>query len=404
MPKAAYSYSEDSAREFRDMVRQLHISGIEVIMQFYFPVEMPRTEIQEILRYWKLFYHVDGFRLLGVGIPVAAFAQDALLCDSKIWYEAFEEEKNTGANLSCYKSDYLYTMRRFLKGDDGMLEGALYQMRYLPVKAGRVHYLTNYDGFTLMDMVSYEEKHNEANGESNRDGNDYNCSWNCGEEGATRREKIKKLRIRQIKNAICLLLLSHSTPLIFMGDEFGNSQKGNNNPYCQDNLITWLDWSGLEKQKEILDFWKQMVKLRGGHKALHPGKAFKLMDTLACGYPDLSYHGETAWHLPIQQNSRYAGLLFCERYADQQEVEESFLYVGINMHWEKHSLALPRLPKGSRWKILLSTGGQVEDGKETLEDFCKVEPRSITLCISEKEEGTDGKRIRERKKGERKVK
>ena len=392
VPKAAYSYSEDSAWEFRNMVRQLHISGIEVIMQFYFPVEIPRTEIQEILRYWKLFYHVDGFRLLGVGIPAAAFSEDALLCDSKIWYEAFEEEKNIGENLSYYKSDYLYTMRRFLKGDDGMLEGALYQMRYLPVKAGRVHYLTNYDGFTLMDMVSDEEKHNEINGENNRDGNDYNCSWNCGEEGATRREKIKKLRIRQIKNAICLLLLSHSTPLIFMGDEFGNSQKGNNNPYCQDNLITWLDWNELEKQKEIMEFWKQMVKLRGEYKALHPGKAFKLMDTLACGYPDLSYHGETAWHLPMQQNSRYAGLLFCEKYAEQQEAEERFLYVGINMHWEKHSLALPRLPKESRWKILLSTGGQAEDGKETLEDFCKVEPRSITLCISEKEEGTGGRR------------
>ena len=139
-----------------------------------------------------------------------------------------------------------------------------------------------------MDMVSYDHKHNEANGEGNRDGNDYNCSWNCGEEGPSRRKKVQALRKKQLQNACCMLLLTQSTPLIFMGDEFGNSQQGNNNPYCQDNKITWLNWQDREKNAELLNFWKQMIAFRKAHPILHPVEELRILDSLSCGYPDLS--------------------------------------------------------------------------------------------------------------------
>ena len=121
-----------------------------------------------------------------------------------------------------------------------MLEDFIYRNRRNPKETGIINYLADQDGFTMMDMVSYDEKHNEDNGEDNRDGMEYNCSWNCGAEGPTRKKTVRGLRLQQLKNAFLLLLLSQGTPLIFQGDEFGNSQKGNNNAWCQDNEIGWL--------------------------------------------------------------------------------------------------------------------------------------------------------------------
>lgn len=366
-PKASYA-AGDPGLEFKEMVREFHKRGMELIMQFYFPREITAGEIPEVLHYWLLEYHVDGFHLMGENLPADLFAQDPLLADCKLWYERFDEEsshfnsyyrgeeKPIRRNLAVYQEDYLYTMRKFLKGDENMVNQALFQMRHNPQKCGRIHYMSNYHGMTLMDMVSYDRKHNEDNGEDNRDGNDCNCTWNCGEEGYSRRKKVISLRKRQLKNAMCLLLLSQSTPLIFMGDEFGNSQKGNNNPYCQDNAVAWLDWRDAERKADFLAFWKQLVAARKAHPILHLGQEMKIMDYIACGYPDLSYHGQNPWRPETESYSRCVGIMYCGKYARVDRTkEDDFFYAALNMHWEPHEFGLPKLPKGLKWEQYLTT-------------------------------------------------
>lgn len=389
-PKSAYSYSGDPVGELKDLIRELHRDGMELIMQFYFPPEVRAFEILSLLRYWVLEYHVDGFHLMGINLPADTFASDPVLADTKLWYDSFDtdavywkEESPVWRNLAFYRDDYRYTMRRFLKGDEGLLESVLYQMRHIPAKAGRIHYLTSYEGFTLADLVSYDYKHNEANGEENRDGSDYNCSWNCGEEGTSRKAKIRELRIRQIKNAMCMLLFTQSTPLLFMGDEFGNSQKGNNNPYCQDNLIAWLDWNAQKKNEEIFAFWKSLTAFRREHPILRPENELRLMDSISCGYPDLSYHGKSAWRPQTEYFSRCVGIMFCGKYAKKDEkTEDDFLYLAMNMHWESHELALPKLPKGMMWKPLFSTEAGKLQKESPAASVCTVGPRSISVYMS----------------------
>lgn len=398
-PKASYAASEKPSREFKELVKKLHANGMELVMQFYFPNEVNRSEIADILRFWVLEYHVDGFHLLGENMGAELLAADALLADTKLWYDHFDADAVYGRggkprypHIAEYNDGWMYDMRRFLKGDENMLAGVLYHMRHIPGKAGCIHYLTNYCGFTLADLFSYDFKHNMANGEDNRDGSDNNCSWNCGEEGATRKTKVKKLRCKQIKNAMCLLLLSQSTPLIFMGDEFGNSQKGNNNPYCQDNATAWLDWSCMDKNIEIFEFWKRLAAFRRKHPILHPARELRLMDYAACGYPDLSYHGQSAWTPQTERNFRYVGQMYCEKYAQTgEETGDGFLYVALNMHWEQHQLALPKLPKGMKWEPAFSTEEGVEGTREDEKDEIKeigqgllktIPPRSISVYKS----------------------
>lgn len=398
-PKAAYAGSEQPANEFKTLIKRLHENGMELVMQLYFPKEADANGIADILRFWVLEYHVDGFHLLGEKIEADLLAKDAMLADTKIWCDHFGEggprERGDRPNQDPsyphraeYNDGWQYDMRRFLKGDEGMLDKVLYHMRHIPEGDGRIHYLTNYSGFTLADLVSYDDKHNEANGEENRDGNDYNCSWNCGEEGTTRKNKIRCLRIRQIKNAMCFLMLSQSTPLIFMGDEFGNSQGGNNNPYCQDNATAWLDWRDVKKNEEVFVFFKMLTAFRREHPILHPDREPRLMDYIACGFPDLSYHGQSAWRPQTEGRFRHIGQMYCGRYAkiDKNRTDD-FLYVALNMHWVEHELALPRLPKGMRWEPVFSTAeesvknGAKEDGagESGTELLRKISPRSVSV-------------------------
>lgn len=400
-PKSAYAAGEDAASEFKDLVKALHRSGMELVMQFYFPAEVNRGEIADILRYWVLEYHVDGFHLIGEGLPAELIAEDELLADSKLLWDGFEERyRGAGEqkypHLAEYSDGYLYEMRRFLKGDEGMLGSVLRQMRHIPENMGRIHYMTNYYGFTLADLVSYDQKHNEENGEDNRDGNNYNCSWNCGEEGATRSRRVRRLRMGQIKNAMCLLLLTQSTPLIFMGDEFGNSQRGNNNPWCQDNSTTWLDWSLPKKNGELLLFWKELAAFRKAHPILHPEKELRLMDYLSCGYPDLSYHGESAWRPRTDGPFRHVGMMLCGKYARiDRRREDEFLYIAMNLHWLSHKLALPKLPKGMRWEKAVATAEPLPESGEG--NVRELMPRSIVVFIGvrepdeKKEESRGGK-------------
>ena len=190
----------------------------------------------------------------------------------------------------------------------------LYASQGRGIKAS-VNFVTAHDGFTLMDLVSYNSKHNEANGEDNRDGENHNNSWNCGCEGETDDPEINSLRHRQVKNAITLLMVSQGIPMVLSGDEMGNSQKGNNNAYCQDNEIAWLDWNNLEKNADIFRYFKQMIRFRRTHQVLRYEEHLRHQDYRNLGYPDFSWHGTKAWQPECGHNNLTLAFMLNGQYA-----------------------------------------------------------------------------------------
>lgn len=394
MPKASYAADPGQAvKEFKHMIKELHKNGIEVIMQFYFEKEHPGF-ILDVLKYWRTEYHVDGFHLKGENLPLVLLATEDLLQDTKLFYYSFPyEELYTDAaipayrNLASYRDDFMYDMRRYLKGDENMLPAVLGHLRHNSDTHGVVQYMTNYYGFTLADLVSYERKHNQANGEENRDGNEYNFSWNCGAEGASRKKSVLTLRRQQMQNAFNLLFLSQASPLFLAGDEFGNSQKGNNNPYCLDNEISWLNWNGLEKNRDWFEYVKSLIAFRKAHPVLQGIRPLHLIDTLACGYPDVSYHGSQAWRPELENYNRHVGILYCGAYGKKNRKEEdNSIFVAYNMHWQKRKLALPKLTKGKSWYLLSTTEKttplpEPEDRLEKVENGQEIELRPRTIVI-----------------------
>ena len=183
-----------------------------------------------------------------------------------------------------------------------------------------------------------------------------------------------------------MLFFSAGTPFVFMGDEFGRSQNGNNNPYCQDNETTWMNWRDAERNPELLSFFRMLSKLRREHGVLRRKSEARIMDSLSCGYPDLSYHGKYAWRLETDGFLRCAGIMYCGYYGTGKDGgEDDFLYLGINMYWEPQNLALPRLPQGRKWKLLVQTDEEQE--KESDESVSEnltitVAPRSVRIFIS----------------------
>lgn len=396
-PKSAFSSSKNAAAEFKDMVKALHASQIEVIMQFYFPSHIKQGMILDAVKYWVLEYHIDGVHLKGEHIPLHVIGTEPLLTDTKLFYYDFpypqiyeENETPKFRNLASYSDDYMYTARRFLKGDDNMLGRFLELQRRNPKQHGVINYITNYYGFTLADMVSYEKKHNEANGENNADGSDCNATWNCGHEGNTRKKAIVELRKRQMKNALTMLFMAQGTPLIYSGDEFGNTRFGNNNPYCQDNETGWVKWNRNGSGEAVFSYVKDMIRLKKEHPILHCPNELKILDYIGCGYPDLSYHGAKAWMPELDYYSRHAGAMYCGCYAKSRNGEEdNFFYVAYNMHWISHTFALPQLPKGMEWHLLADTGsdGGIRISEEAeKEPHVEVASRTIRIYISKQEE------------------
>lgn len=363
-PKRAYAAGSNPVFSFKNMVKELHKSGIEVILQFYFPDEVSKLLIIDVLRYWVYEYHIDGFHLKGNRIPHDMAAADPMLKDSKLIYYGFPTAELYGNKAPAYKNlaecrdDYMYDMRRFLKSDERMLGNILHHMKVNPKEQAVVHYITECNGFTLHDLVSYDRKHNEDNGENNLDGNPYNASWNCGAEGKTKKKPVLDLRLKQMKNAFLLSLFSQSTPMILAGDEFANSQKGNNNAYCQDNLISWLNWNDIDKNKELHAFVKDVIAFRKEHTLLHQSKEYTMLDDLACGYPDLSYHSEEPWKCSYDDLTRHFGMMYCGNYSEDTKEKNTFIYLAVNMHWIPHEFALPKLPEGIKWRLVYDTGSK----------------------------------------------
>ncbi len=389
VPKSAYAHEKDAVGEYKAMVRAFHSAGIGVAMQFYFPAQMSPVEILDILKYWVLEYHIDGFHLMSASLSMELIAGEPLL--AKTMLLAGEKDACRGGknarNLGILNDGFLYDMRRFLKGDDNMINQFLFRLRENRDGIGTVNSMARWDGFRLVDMVSYERKHNEENGEDNQDGTDYNCSWNCGAEGKSRRKNIQELRLRQMKNAVTLLFMSQGTPLLYGGDEFANSQGGNNNPYCQDNDTTWIKWNMSGMGRELLAYTKFLIGLRKAHRILHSETFLRGIDTLSCGFPDISFHGREAWRPDTTPVSRCMGIMYCGFYGAQKEQGDGcFFYIAVNMHWEVNYLGLPKLPKGKVWFYCASTGREIPDIEDNgSSQELRVPARTIVLCTTRKE-------------------
>lgn len=363
-PKASYcSDPYHSVEELKTLIRTLHQNDMEFIMEMHFPYGTNPCLIQDCLRYWVREYHVDGFKITGEAVPSILLATDPILSTAKLltngWDVSYIYGKDftpTYKNLAEYNDVFSVIAKRLLKSDEGQVKAFADRFKYNPGKCGVINYITNQDGFTLMDLYSYDIKHNEVNGEKNSDGMEYNYSWNCGEEGKSNKKKVNDRRRKQIRNALATLFFSQGTPLLLAGDEFGNSQQGNNNAYCQDNEISWLNWNNQKENKDILQYVKKLIEFRRQHPILHMEQPLKNIDYISCGFPDLSFHGTSVWYPDYSIYSRMLGILLSGSYTKINRTEnDNNFYIAFNMHWENHVFDLPNLPKGMQWHILFDT-------------------------------------------------
>ena len=367
-PKSSYASGSSAVKELKDMVKACHRAGIEVVLEMPFEAGISAQKAMECLKFYLLEYHVDGFVVNPYNVPWDELNADPLLKEVKIM------KKEEG---------FQTIMRRFLKGDENMIRDVMWALKHNSSADGVCNSITAQTRFTLWDLVSYDGKHNEENGERNQDGPDYNYSWNCGAEGLTRKKAVLELRKNQMRNALFLLLLSQGVPCILAGDEFANSQKGNNNVYCQDNPIGWLNWRNLLKEQEMYQFVKQLIKFRKKYRLFHQEKELLGIDQSGCGMPDVSYHGEMAWRASTEVASRQIGI-----YYSSQDKEEADCFVAYNMHWLEHEFALPALKKGRKWYRAASTKEGILKDLVVLENQRNIEldEREIVVLVSGKGE------------------
>ena len=391
-PKSSYaSKPEQADKEFKQMVMKLHEAGIEVLMEVSIPKATNRSMMLDALRYWVREYHVDGFKLNLDCIDSNLIACDPYLSRAKligsgwntdeIYPSSYTPDNKT---LGVYNDGYSTIMRRFLKSDEGMSGDVMKMFTDNKGKSVNVNYITDHNGFTLADLYSFDIKHNEANKEQGRDGTDLNYSWNCGEEGPTKSKRIRNLRLKMRKNAMTMLLLGQGVPLIFAGDEFGNSQNGNNNAYCQDNEVGWVNWKKTKSDIELLNFVKELIVIRKEHPVLHNTVTLKNMDYLSVGIPDVSLHSLCAWAPDYNYYNRCIGIMYSGAYAQtkQKEADISF-YFAVNMYWDATTYELPHLPVGQEWKLLFATEKTVVADGELVNDVTlEVQGRSVAVLVS----------------------
>lgn len=365
-PKASYAgKGKEPVTELKKLVKTLHREGMELVVQLHFTGEEKPSFVLDVVRFWAREYRVDGVHLTGAASCVALI-EDPYLAKTKLWtnsWDGVETEKGCAKYLGEYNDGFLIDMRRVLKGDPGMMEKLVFRGRRNPDSYAVLNYIAGVNGFTLADMVSYEEKRNEANGEGNRDGSDYNCTWNCGEEGPTSRTKVAALRRQQMRNALLLVFLSQGTPVLLAGDEFANSQGGNNNAYCQDNETAWINWAQLESDRDMYEFVKTLIAFRKAHPVFHMSKEPAMKDYLACGLPDVSYHGVKAWCPEFDDFRRQMGILYCGDYGIRADgTADNHFFVAYNMYREPREFALPNLPGEQKWHVVIDSGAAAVNG------------------------------------------
>lgn len=392
-PKASF-LKENNPDELKRLIMKMHQKNMECILEFYFPKKINPHFIMDILHYWHKEYHVDGFRIIGSQMGAYLAAQDPKLDGCKLFFDGFPEEmaqdtKRFGPELYAYNERFLYEVRKILNHQGGKIYEFACQMRRQQARQGFVNFVAENNGFTLWDVFSYECKHNELNEENNRDGNPYNYSTNCGQEGFSRKRPVLDLRRRQVRNALAVLFFAQGIPMLWMGDECGNSQAGNNNAYCQDNEIGWKDWKSNLNSRQITDYVRKLAKLRKNYSMLRSPNPYRMMDYAGHGCPDLSYHSDGGWRIDFDMNRSFIGMFYAGEYV---HVRES-IYIAYNFQYVTQKFALPG---NMEWKLLLDTSLEepvLEEPKMVgrVQEF-RVREQSICLL--------SGKPIRGRERGE----
>lgn len=351
--KASYASEPTKANvEFKRLVKALHDNGMECVMEMFFPENTNHNLIMDVLHFWVREYHVDGFHLIGSSLPITSIVQDPVLSRTKIFTEDFGGQydvRRKYKNLYVYKEEYQYAVRQLINHYDCDIREFANQQRKQGERYGYVNFVASNNGFTLADCFMYNDKHNEANGEENRDGNDYNLTNNFGVEGPTRKKFINEIRRNRMRMAFTMLMFAQGVPLIMAGDEFGNTQEGNNNAYCQDNEIGWVNWSQFAKYKEDREFLKALIAFRKEHGIITKDEPFRFNDYRTMGAPEFSYHGENAWISQLDPGRRSLGMLYCGAYAKDGQSKED-IYVGYNFYSEDVKLALPILNQ-KKWYL-----------------------------------------------------
>ena len=386
--------------------RYLNFSGCGNTLNCNHPIV--QQMILECLRYWVINYRVDGFRfdlasILGRnedGTPMnnppllQTLAFDPVLRNVKLIAEAWDAgglyQVGTFPSWNRWaewNGKYRDDLRSFLKGDSGMAQTAVQRITgsqdlYPLEKRGdsaSVNFITCHDGFTLWDLYAYNEKHNWQNGWNETDGHNDNRSWNCGVEGETSDTFIQNLRNRMRKNAFVVLMMSRGTPMFLAGDEFGNTQFGNNNPYCQDNEISWLNWEGLNQNAELFGFCKGVISLRKEHAVIRGTTSPAL-----CGLPDVSWRGPYG-EAEFDRDSHFAGVLYAGR--DNDDNDDEIIYLAVNTWWHELQINLPWLPEGMVWHKYVHTWEceAISPDKPMLQsgEFV-MGPRSVAVMIAKR--------------------
>ena len=372
--------------------------------------------ILDSLRYWVTEYHVDGFRFdlasilardtngapLGDPPLLKILAHDPILGRTKLIAEPWDAgglyhvgEFPSYGRWSEWNGKYRDCIRKFLKGDEGQVEEMIQRLMGSPDlypdrgALASINFVTAHDGFTLADMVAYNDKHNEANLEDNQDGFNDNNSWNCGVEGDTDDPAINELRRRQMKNAFTLLMVSRGIPMFLMGDEVARSQKGNNNTYCQDTELNWLDYGAREQHGDLYRFCQRMIEFRKAHPVLRDSYHPRFTDYNKVGVPDMAWFSTEKFETGKPDERLTIAFFLGGAYAKGGLAQDNDIYVLMNMHWEDQTFDLPKLPFARKWHLAVDTAAAspddiAEPGQEKLitqKDKITLKSRSVIVLI-----------------------
>ncbi|NWF68730.1 MAG: glycogen debranching protein GlgX [Chloroflexi bacterium] len=391
--------------------RYLNFSGTGNTMNCNNPIV--RSMVIDCLRHWAAQYHIDGFRfdlasILGRdqdGHPLRnpplleTMAYDPVLAKCKLIAEAWDAGGlyQVGSfpaygRWAEWNGKYRDTLRRFLKSDYGQTHDLAARLLGSPdLYANRgpgasINFITCHDGFTLNDLFSYNDKHNLANGEQNNDGANDNYSWNCGCEGPSDDPAIRVLRRRLVKNALTLLMVSQGVPMILMGDEIAHTKYGNNNTYCHDNTLNWFDWTLLDTNSSLFQFFQRLIAFRHLHPVLRSQTHLQHRDYVGSGYPDISWHGTQAWKPEWQEYIRTLAFMLCGKHSRGGTLPDDYLYVAANAHWETHRFEMPALPAGMYWYLFVDTAADEtpEPGYERLlrdQRYYQLSPRTVLVLV-----------------------
>jgi glycogen operon protein len=464
-PRGRYSASGASGEqfyEFKEMVRDLHNAGIEVILDvvfnhtaegdhsgptlcfrgidncIYYMLEQDkryyknysgcgntfncnnqivRDFIIDCLKYWVIEMHIDGFRfdlasimgrdengnILANPPLIERIEADPILRNTKIIAEAWDaagayQVGNFPGRWAEWNGKFRDDVRRFWRGDPNMcglfatrLTGSsdLYGNSRSPLHS--INFVTCHDGFPLNDLVCYSRKHNEVNGEQNRDGENQNISNNWGIEGSESTEFLEHLRLTMIKNFLSTLFLSQGTPMLLSGDEFRRTQQGNNNAYCQDNEISWLNWSFKDVHSDIFEFTKKLIAFRKNHPSLRHTKFLKGDTAPGFSAPDISWHGVKAFEPDWTPSSNFIACLLCGQYSRfDTSNDDSDIYIAFNSSAYNLTVTLPESPSGLSWKRIIDTSlsspddfADVASVKPLFSKYYAMKRRSTIVLVAE---------------------